>query len=483
MRFGKGSLKLSALAGVRATGVATAVNSSLKLVQLIVLARLLPSSDFGLMAMAMLYISFAALVADMGISSAVIQKQEMPERLVTALFWIGCLSGVGMFLCSLMIAPLVAAHFGDAALVSMVRWAGLGFLFAPVSQIYRAMLEKNLLFERIAYIEMTGTFIGVASSIFLALRGEGVFALVWGYLIGGLVSAAALMWQGYRHWFPVFVLDLRGTRDSLKFGIHLVGQRAINFISGNVDFLVVGSVFGSSALGFYSLAYNLCNFPSSLVNTVFSRVFFPVLSRLQNDAERLKNSFLRFQEYSTIANVPLLVCLFVAAPFWVTVVFGERWVPAVPLIQLLSVVGLVRSISGTVGPLLLAKGRSDIGFRWSILVVCLQVPAIWLGSLAGSPAGVAAAFGLIQCFIFPLNYKLLIRSLLGACLGKYLRAIVPALLMGTGMGVVMYVVGLAHDGVPLVTLALQVALGGLCYIGLLWLQNRRFFSDVKALIG
>lgn len=477
------SLKLVTLAGIRSTGIATVINGVLKLVQLIVLARLLPSTDFGLMAMAMLYISFAAIITDMGIPSAVIQKQEMPETALSALFWIGCLVGAVIYLCSYLAAPLVAAHFDEIILAEVVRWAGFSFLAAPISQFYRSVLEKKFLFERIACIEMAGTFIGVGCSIFLALRGEGVLALVWGYLATSLSCAVAFVWQGRRHWSPRLSFNLEGARDSLKFCGYLVGQRAINYFSGNVDFLVVGLVFGASALGFYSLAYNLCNLPSSQMNNVFSRVFFPVFSRLQNDGEGLKHGFLRFQEYSAIVNMPLLVFLFVSAPVLVAAVFGEMWRPAVPLIQLLSVVGLMRSLSGTVGPLLLAKGKSDLGFRWSVLVVCIQAPAIWAGSLQGSPAGVAAAFGIIQVLIFVLNYRILVRTLLGSCLRSYLRTIVPAILLGLGMGVVMYVSDLSHGAGPLVTLGVQLALGGLCYVGLLWLYNRRFFSDVKALIG
>lgn len=475
------TLRSSALSGVRVTGGATLVGNLLKLCQLVVLAQVLPPSDFGLMAMVMLYIGFTTLIAEMGIASAVVRDQSMAPTIVSTLFWVGCFSGLGMFYCSWLVAPLLAGYFDQPSLEGPVKLAGLIFLMAPVSQMYRALHEKQLSFGYIARTEMAGNTMAVGCSIALALLGQGVLALVWGMLAGQVVVLIGLVWHGWRNWKPMIVMDIAAVREPLTFGLHLIGQRAINFVTGNIDFLVVGSVFGASALGFYSLAYHLCNVPSA-INTVFARVFFPVFSRLQHDAIALQRAFMRFQQYAAIVNVPLLVCLLVAAPVLVQAIFGSAWRPAVPLIQLLSIVGLLRSLGGTVGPLLLAKGRSDLGLRWSVLAVLIQAPAIWAGSLLGDPTGVAAAFALAQCLLFMLNYRILIRNLLGPCWKTYWAAIAPALLMGVVMGGVMLLGGQLAIA-PLAVLVIELISGGAVFAAMVWRFSPRFLSDGKMLIA
>lgn len=474
------SLKKESLGGVKSVGAAALLTNVLQLVQLVILARILSPSDFGLMGMAMIVIGLASMIADMGIGSAIIQRQEISNEALSSLYWLNYLVGGVICLTLLGLKASLASLFNEPRLNEIIGWVSLGLIIAPVGQQYRALLEKNLQFRRVVTVEVIATALGVVLSIVLALHAKGVYALVWGWLTTTSITALSLMLVGRNLWRPTFLFKINAILDYLRFGLYLVGQRSVNYITANVDFLAVGSLLGAQALGYYSLAYNLANLASSRINFILSRVFFPVFSRAQGDSEKVKAGFLRMQEYSAIVNVPFLAGLAVTSPLLIPLVFGTHWLPSVLLLQVLCVVGLTRSIAGTVGPLLLAKGRVDLGFNWSLLVATLQVPGIFLGAKLGGTLGVAIAFAILQFMLLGLNYWILIRTLLGPCLRQYVNSVWPSLAMG--MVLVFSVLGVGEafkDVSSHWLLVLQILIGCAIYGYLVWLFKRPFIDDLR----
>ena len=196
-------------------------------------------------------------------------------------------------------------------------------------------------------------------------------------------------------------------------------------MTANVDFLLIGSFLGAQPLGYYTLAYNIANLPSTRINAVASRVLFPTFARIQNDPPRLKRAYLKLQELTALINFPLLFGIVIVASNGIPVLFGPSWEPAVLLVQILSIVGMGRAISGTIGPLLLAQGRTDLGLKWSLLLVAIQVPGLLAGVLARGAIGVAVAFACLQVVYAFLNYPILVRTLIGPSLREYFSAMWP----------------------------------------------------------
>lgn len=477
------SLKKIALGGVKSTGASVAVVSGLQIAHLLVLARFLAPSDFGLMAMAMVAMGVAVLVAEMGLSSAIIQRQSVSNDVLSSLYWLNVLSGAFIFIIVVSSANLIANAFAEPRVTQILRWLSLSFLIAPLGQPYRAILEKNLQFGSVAKAEVSATAIGAASAIVMAYMGFGVMALVAGYLVTTSTLAVVFCLIGRRTWKPRLRLNLHETKDYLQFGAHLVGQRSINYISGNVDYVVVGGLLGAQALGIYSMAYRLVNLPSSHLNSVLSRVCFPIYSKLQDKPQKLKEGYLRIQEYSTTISVPFLFMLGASAPVMVPAIFGELWMPMVMPLQILSIVGLARAIASTVGPLLLAKGRPDLGLKWSLLVVTIQAPSVYFGARLGGMEGVALAFALAQIVVLILNYFILVRILIGPCFKAYIATAWPALSFGSVLAIVVYGIGARMDALPLFAVFfVQLVAGSLVYFVLVWIFRRTFFRELRVLI-
>jgi lipopolysaccharide exporter len=476
------SLKNQILGGVKFAGLSALLTNIVQLLQLVVLARLLEPADFGLMGMVLLVVTFIALFNDMGIGSAIIHRQEVKNESFTTLFWLTLFSGAVTFVLVWASTPLLALLFREPRLGLLLPVAALSCWLLPMTQLFRSLLEKELQFKHLSAVEVGASIAGLTCATALAVAGWGVWALVAGSLMNTGVQTILLFRTSLGIWRPGLLFDWRSAQGYVGFGMYLVGQKTVNFCSATAHFLVIGVLLGAQALGFYTVAYNLANMPSAKVNPVLSRVFFPVFAKAQEDIPTLKAGYLKMQEYVSLVNMPLLLGMAVSAPLAVPLILGSAWNATVPLLQVLCIVGLIRSVSGTIGPLLLARGRSDLGFRWSLLVAAIQIPAVIAGVKAGGALGVAVAFAISQAIIVAFNYLILIRTLLDPCLKAYLRTMIPALSMSLAMVTAMLAVSgsMTPGWFPLI---LQLVVGIAVYALLMWLFYKPFLLDVRALIS
>lgn len=473
------SLKIKAAEGIRHYGWASLLANLTKFVQMVVLANLLTPADVGVFGMAAVVIGLATLIADAGTANALIHRNRATSSELSSLQIFNIGAGILLAIVLWLCAPIIAALYREPAVTPLLRAYAWILPVSMLGLIFQALLEKHMEFVRLARLDVWSVLVGAGTAVFSALAGAGVYAFVWGAMANAAVRTLVVVHLGWPRWAPIASFNLSSLKPYFRFGLPHIGQRTVNYIYGNVDQLLIGVFLGAQALGFYSLAQQFILMLSSKVNQIFARVFFPVFSPIKEDTGRLRNGFLRLQEYTAVINLPLLVGMATVAPVAMPLLLGDSWNPAIVLVQILSVVAVTRAIAGTVGPLLLVKGRTMLGFRWSLLVVVLQTLAVATGVATGSVNVVALASAMLSCLLLPLNYFMLIRPLLGACLIGYLRAIGPAigmaLLMGLAVTVIGYLAGqesLAREPYAWVALAVEIIAGALVYIALLWLVMR-----------
>ncbi len=479
------SLKTKAAEGVRHYAWASALATLIKFGQLIVLANLLTPADIGVFGMAAVVIGLAALIADGGTASALIHRDQATRSELSSLQIFNCFAGILLALILWFGAPLIAWLYREPRVEELLR---VYVLFLPITMlglVFQALLEKHLEFTRLARLDVWSALAGAVTAVVSALAGAGVLAFVWGALANTSVRTLVVVWIGWPRWVPSGVFSVSSLRPFFHFGLPHVGQRIVNYVYGNVDQILIGAFLGAQALGFYSLAQQFILMLSGKVNLIFARVFFPVFAPVKGDAGRLRYGFLRLQEYTALINLPLLVGLAVVAPLAMPLLVGNSWIPAIVLVQILVVVAVTRAIAGTVGPLLLVKGRTLLGFQWSLVVVVLQTLAMAAGVASGSLVMATVANAILSCILLPLNYFLLVRPLLGACLADYLRAILPAFGMALLMGMVVLSMGhyVGHESLPRgayawMVLAIEVIAGAALYLVLMWFRDRGQLLDL-----
>lgn len=476
------SLKKSAASGVKWTTVSSVAITVLQFIQLAVLARLLSPEDFGLMAMVAVVIGFAAAYADMGISAAIIHRQDATREQLSSLYWLNLLAGVLVYLVVLALTPVIVALYDEPRLSKLIPWITLTFLINPLGTQFQLLLQKNLRFRRLALIEISAALVGASVAIVAALLGQGVFALIWGTLSSNMTSALLLLSVGLREWRPQWYFRYADLTGYLSFGCYQMGERSINYLNSALDQLLVGSLLGAQALGYYKLAWSLAIQPIGRINPILTRVAFPLFARIQNEPERLQKGFLLVLRMLSTVNAPLLLGLAAVAPVLIPVVFGTQWMPAVPLVQVLAFVTLMRSTGNPVGSLLLAKGRADLGFKWNCLLLVTQLPGVYLGAYLGDALGVAISLVILQLIYSVFNYRILIRTLIGPCLREYLLSMLPALGLASVMGGGVLVLSKWVAYVSILELVFLIFSGVFIYALLVLVFQRQQMVSFKSLI-
>jgi O-antigen/teichoic acid export membrane protein len=359
-------MKAKFISGLKWTSTSMVLVNIMQIVQIAILARFLTPSDFGLMAIIMIIVSFSQAFLDMGISSAIIHKQEISHNQLSTLYWINIFMGIFIFIIFYYLNHTIVLFYNEPRLEDLLYLVSFIFLIKPFGQQYMVLLEKDLRFQDIAKIDIFTKFISFIVSIVLAYNDYGVYALVYATLSSILFQTFYFVIIGLKIHIPKFVLNIKEVMFFLKFGMYQMGERAINFVNGEIDVIIIGKVLGIEALGIYSIAKQLIMKPAQIFNPIVTRVSFPMMSIIQDDIEKLKNTYLKMINYLSTFNFYAYMLLILLAPQIVSILYGDKWLEAIPIIQVLSLYGAIRSTSNPVGALLMAKGKAKLGFYWNL---------------------------------------------------------------------------------------------------------------------
>lgn len=476
MNYQVPSLRKQAVHGVKWIGTSTIVVTVLSYARLVILAHLLFPKDFGLMGMVMVIIGLGQAFADMGISYAIIWKQDITSEQLSTLYWLNIMAGVAVFCIVIAISPFVSAFFHEPRLNSLMLWAAFIFPITAIGQQFQMLLQKDLRFGRLALVEIASASVGAAVAITAAFLGQGVLSLIWGQLTTCACAAFLYGYMGWREWRPRFIFKPRGLGGMISFGFYQMGQRTVNYFANNVDYIMVGRLLGPEALGIYVVAWQLMVAPMSRINPILGRVAFPIFARKQTDDSALRRGYIEFSKLVAAITLPIMVLAAATAPVLVPVLFGPKWNSAIPLIEIFVLLGLFRTLSSIVDSVVLAKGRADIGFKLSVALAAVSTVAFWLAAQHGLQvmAWVEAAVSALFFFIVVE----ILRKLIGLKYSIYFREVGKPVLLAFAAGGATYGCYRIFRGLINNNLGLFIGLlvfGTLCYALLIALFERELF--------
>ena len=381
-------------------GVSTICVQIIKLVlrtgTTVILARLLTPADFGIIAMVSVVVNLAAMFKDAGLSLATIQKEQISHEQVSNLFWINLLISMALGLCMVLGAPLVTWFYGKSELTNVTAVLSISFILSGLSLQHAALMRRHMRFGELAFVQVLAQFLSVVTTVILALHDLGYWALVGGALISSLITL--LLTYYFCPWNPGKIQKVSGVRDMLKFGARLTGANVVGYLSRNVDNILIGRFIGVDALGVYGRAYSLFMLPVSQIRAPLMNVAMPVLSSLKNAPDRYLKYYLSVINIMATCAIPLSVYCILEGDIIIRVLLGEQWMGAVPVFRILAVAGVIQSISGTRGLVLVSHGFSKRYLRFSVVISILNVGAFIIGIPFGI-TGVAASFTIINIII------------------------------------------------------------------------------------
>lgn len=473
------SLKLKVKNGLKWTSLSTIIINLLQVLQLIILARFLEPSAFGLMALVAVVIGLMKVFLDMGISNAIIHKQNITKDQLSIMYWLNILIGCMLFGIATLIAPFMAGFYKEPLLEQLIIIVSLTFIIQPFGHQFYIIWQKEMKFKEIAKIDIINKSISFIVTITLAYKGYGVFSLVFGILIGSISQTIQYMILGFKDYKPSLKFKVKEIEYFIKFGFYITGSQIINYFNSQLDSLIIGKLVGVEALGIYTIAKQIVMRPSQVINPLVTRVMFPAMSNIQENTTKLKHIYLKMINYLSSVNFPIYTFFFIMANDLVAILFGEKWMSAVPIIQVLSIYAAIRSTGNPIGTLVLAKGKVRRLFWWNFSLLIYTPIVIFIGSHYNL---IGIAWGLvffITSLIIP-NWFFLVNKLCGAKFVEYHLQIIKPTFIAVLSG---YIVSMLLTTVNNVTIKFLIAsfVGILLILILNYLFNRAFLNELKFL--
>lgn len=456
-------LRQAALRGTLWSGVQQAGDKAIRLPVYLVLAHLLSPQAFGLVALAIVYIEFAQLFLNQGLTAAIVQRHALEREHLESAFWGNIVFAILLAAGSAAAAGPIAALLGQEALEPIIRWLSLGFLLSALSATQDALLRRELQFRALAVRSIGGMAAAGVAAIALAILGFGVWSLVALQLVYQAVEVV-LLWRA-SDWRPRFRFSARHYRELFAFGVNMLGVHVLRFARIRVDQLLVGSLLGTTALGYYSMARTILNGVAGLVSGSIGPVLWSTFARLQAEGERLARAIYQAAEMLALVTWPAYVGIAAVAPEIVEAFLGEQWLPSIPVVQAFALAAVAHSVNGLNLTAITATGAVRWRVRLEVLVAVASVGAIVLAV----PHGIAAvgwAFAGVLYLMQPVELWAATR-LLPIRAAVYLRRlalpIAASLLMWGAVALVRPL--LEERASDLVRLAALAGTGALVYCG------------------
>lgn len=436
----------------------------------ILLARILSPSDYGEIALVMVFINILSVFINSGLGSAIVQKKNPDDLDYSTVFYFNMAVCAVLYLVIFVSAPYVAGFYHNEHLTGVLRAMGILLLISGLVTMQQTYVTKNMMFKKFFYSTLIGTALGGLAGVAAAFSGLGLWALVIQALVKE-ISDSVVLWFTVK-WRPIWAFSFERLKGLFSYGWKLLVSQLIDTGYNNIRQLIIGKLYTSASLGFYNRGEQMPNLIVTNVNASIDSVLFPAISSVQDDQNAVKEMTRRAIRVSSYVMMPLMIGLLVCAKPLVLLLFTEKWLPCVPYLQVFCLIYMFYPIHTANLQAIKAVGRSDIFLKLEIVkkILGLAVLVIFLyqGAFALALSLLITAVLSTVINAYP-NQKLLKYSYL-----HQLRDILPSLLLSLGMGACVFGLGFLPLP-PALLLLVQVPAGALLYWGLsVWTKSEDY---------
>jgi len=446
-----------------------------KFVVSILLARILVPADFGMLAMGVICLGFLELFLELGMTTALAQRETLHERHRSTAFWMTASIGLGLTVCLCFLSSFIADFFEEPRLTPVLMVLSLDLFFSGVHVAHRGLLRRAMNFDTKARIQVIAVAMAGTIAVIMAYRGWGVWSLVMNF-VGLTLLEAVGYWWGVG-WVPAFCFDREAFQELWEVAGGVTSFGILNFLVNKTDDLLIGRFQGSGVLGLYTRAYSLMTLPAREFTYVLGRVMMPAFARIQDDREELKRLFLKANRLIALITLPAVLGLMLSARSFVVGVLGPHWEAAVPFLQLLCLEGLKKPIQSTAGWVFEATGETWLQFRWGLVYGLSVLGAFSVGIFWGA-WGIAVAYVLVHYLLWYPHVRV-VGDLIDMTFREHVVNLADVALGTLFMGIVLIVIDVVWLSVfpPLYRLLSKVLVGFLAYLGFLHLSDVQSYRE------
>lgn len=414
-------IRSTVLKGVKWTTVSTIVLAVVAILKISILTRFLDKSAFGLVAIVTFILTFMELFNDMGISTAILHKQEISEKQYSSLYWTNLLFSGSLYVLVYLITPLVAAFYDQPILSDIMPLLGLNLVFTGIGRQFRVIKQKEMNFRTLAIVDIFAALSSLILALILAIQGKGIYSLVYSTVFQFFISNLFFVISGLRTHKVQLYCNFKIISDFLKIGIYQVGGQLANYFNRDLDVLIIGKIFSADILGGYSLAKQLVFRPFQIINPIIIKVASPALAKFQNDGIKLKENYLQLLNIVSSVNIMTYLLLLIFTPIVVMILYGEGYETIYMIVRILCIYMIFRSIGNPIGSLVVATGRTDLDFNWNIITLIVTPLAVFIGSIFGLE-GVTYALCISMIFLYYPSWRFLVKKMVDISFLEYVKA-------------------------------------------------------------
>lgn len=453
--------------------------SSVQVVQFIItilLARILLPSEYGIVALIMVFISISQVIVDGGFNTALIQKKEADNIDFSTIFFFGILMAVLMYGVLYFTAPVIASYYKQPDLIPVIRVMSLVLIPQSIVSVQGAHVARNLLFRKMFICSLISVIISGCIGIVMAYKGYGVWALVAQMLI--LQSLLAVIMSIVLKWIPEIIFSMDRLKALLDYGWKIFTANIIVAIFVNIRKLIIGKFYTPASLAYFERGDQIPNIIMANIQSSIQTVMFPVFAKEQDDRLRVKQMLRRTIKTNCFVIHPVMILLIVAAKPLVVLLLTEKWLPAATFLQIFCIANLFRPITYSNFEAIKALGYSDIALKLEVIKKILDVTLLAIAVFGGvyAIAWSVVAYDFICVFInlFPC------KRLLDYGIPEQLKDEIPTLLLSLIMGGIVFWIQFINAPL-IVILFLQGFMGAIIYLFLCRLTKEESLSYLLGL--
>lgn len=446
----------------------------------ILLARLLTPNDYGMIAMLTIFMAVSQTFIDSGFGNALIRKPDRNENDKATVFFFNIFMAAACYGVIFLAAPFIAKFYNMPQLAVILRVLAINLIIQAFGSIQRLNLTIDLNFKTLAKVSFSGAIVGGTAGLICAYNGFGVWSLVVQQMTT-MITRVSLFWI-LVHWRPKCFFNKTSFKNMFGFGSKLLASGLLNTLYDNVYDLIIGKVFAAATLGNYTRASHFANFPSSNVTGIFQRVTYPVLSKIQDDHEKLRKGYLKFLNIATLVIFPLMIGLAALAKPFILFVLTDKWIEVILILQIICFAQMWYPVHAINLNILQVMGRSDLFLKLEIIkkivgitILCITLPHGIIAMCYGQ--WVSAAISLVINTFYS-------GKLLNAGLLTQLKMYIPTLLNSLVMGAIcLSITKLLPEKEYLLQLALGFVVGVIYYTLTNWIFNRETVMELLELLN
>lgn len=421
----------------------------------IILARILSPEEFGLVGEITIFIVLGTNLMDSGFTNALIRKEEVNDKDLSTVFYTNLAIGLVIYAILYFTAPFIAAFLEQGILTELMRVLGLSVVILSLGQVQRVTFIRKIDFRTQAIISMAASVISGVCSIWMVLKGYGVWSLV-AQQLSKQATVTLLLWV-FSTWRPSFIFSVKSFREMFAFGSKLLACSIISVIWNEIYSFVIGKLYSPVSVGYFSRAEKFKSMVTINIGQVVQRVGYPVMSTIQNDPERQVRVYRKIARLTILITSTLVMGLLGCADAMIEVLIGAKWLPAGDYLRILG-------LSGIFIPLLLgsvnvfnANGKSEITLKLEIIKTLLAVIPVTLGIIYNIEMLLWGMVGItVASYLIHAGY---VSREIPYSVWMQVKDIVPYLVISAVMGIIVNYTGSILEAPALVVLIVQIATG------------------------